>query len=83
MAILEIKKFPEKILKHKASPVTTFDQELQALIDSMIETMYAAPGVGLAAPQVGEPKRLAVIDISSRDEKFPLLVIVNPVIVYC
>ena len=81
MAILEIKKYPEKILKQKALPVTTFDQDLQVLIDNMIETMYAAPGVGLAAPQVGQPKRLAVIDISSRDEKFPLLVIVNPVIV--
>jgi len=81
MAILEIRKYPEKVLKQKALPVTTFDQDLQVLIDNMIETMYAAPGVGLAAPQVGETKRLAVIDISSRDEKFPLLVIVNPVIV--
>ena len=81
MAILEIKKYPEKVLKQKALPVTTFDQDLQALIDNMIETMYAAPGVGLAAPQVGQPKRLAVIDISSREEKCPLLVIVNPVIV--
>lgn len=83
MAILEIKKYPEKVLKQKALPVTTFDQNLQVLIDNMIETMYAAPGVGLAAPQVGETKRLAVIDISSRDEKFPLVVIVNPVIVRC
>jgi peptide deformylase len=81
MAILEIKKYPEKVLKQKASPVTTFDQDLQALIDDMIETMYAAPGVGLAAPQVGESKRLAVIDISSKEEKIPLLVLVNPVIV--
>jgi peptide deformylase len=81
MAILEIKKYPEKVLKQKALPVTTFDQDLQALIDNMIETMYAAPGVGLAAPQVGQSKRLAVIDISSREDKFPLLVIVNPVIV--
>jgi len=81
MAILEIRKYPEKVLKQKASPVTTFDQDLQVLIDNMIETMYAAPGVGLAAPQVGETKRLAVIDISSRQDKFPLLVIVNPVIV--
>lgn len=81
MAILEIRKYPEKVLKQKAKPVTTFDQDLQELIDNMIETMYAAPGVGLAAPQVGEPKRLAVIDISSREEKVPLLVIVNPVIV--
>jgi len=83
MAILEIKKYPAKVLKQKALPVTTFDKDLQALIDNMIETMYAAPGVGLAAPQVGEPKRLAVIDISSREDKFPLLVIVNPVIVSC
>ncbi len=81
MAILEIRKYPEKILKQKALPVTSFDQDLQALIDNMIETMYAAPGVGLAAPQVGQPKRLAVIDISTREDKFPLLVIVNPVIV--
>ena len=83
MSILEIRKYPEKILKKKTLPVTTFDQDLQALIDNMIETMYAAPGVGLAAPQVGEPRRLAVIDISSREEKVPLLVIVNPVIVHC
>jgi len=81
MAILEIKKYPEKVLKKKALPVTTFDQDLQELIDNMIETMYAAPGVGLAAPQVGQQKRLAVIDISTRDNKFPLIVIVNPVIV--
>jgi peptide deformylase len=83
MAILEIKKYPEKVLKQKALPVTAFDHDLQALIDDMIETMYAAPGVGLAAPQVGESKRLAVIDISSREDKFPLLVLVNPVIVSC
>jgi len=81
MAILEIKKYPEKVLKQKAKPVTLFDQDLQVLIDNMIETMYAAPGVGLAAPQVGQSKRLAVIDISSREENFPLVVIVNPVIV--
>jgi len=81
MAILEIKKYPEKVLKQKALPVTAFDQALQALIDDMIETMYAAPGVGLAAPQVGESRRLAVIDISSKEEKMPLLVLVNPVIV--
>lgn len=83
MAVMHIKKYPEKVLKQKALPVTDFDQDLQVLIDNMIETMYAAPGVGLAAPQVGESKRLAVIDISSRDEKFPLLVLVNPVLVSC
>ena len=83
MAVLEIKKYPEKVLKQKAMPVTDFDQDLQVLIDDMIETMYAAPGVGLAAPQVGVSKRLAVIDISSKDEKCPLIVLVNPVIVSC
>ena len=81
MAILEIKKYPEKVLKQKALPVTAFDQDLQSLIDDMVETMYAAPGVGLAAPQVGESRRLAVIDISSKEEEVPLLVLVNPVIV--
>ena len=83
MAILEIKKYPEKVLKQKAKPVTSFDEELQKLIDNMIETMYAAPGVGLAAPQVGKSSRLAVIDISSREYKFPLIVLINPVIVNC
>jgi len=80
MAVLEIKKYPEKILKKKTPDVASFDKELQTLIDNMIETMYAAPGVGLAAPQVGVSKRLAVIDLSMKDFKFPLLVIVNPVI---
>jgi peptide deformylase len=83
MAILEIKKYPERVLKQKAKPVTSFGEDLQSLIDNMIETMYAAPGIGLAAPQVGSSKRLAVIDISSRDDKFPLLVLVNPVVVTC
>jgi len=83
MAILEIKKYPERVLKQKAKPVTSFGEDLQSLIDNMIETMYAAPGVGLAAPQVGSSKRLAVIDISSREDKFPLLVLVNPVVVIC
>lgn len=81
MAVLEIKKYPESVLKQKASAVSAFDQSLQTLIDDMIETMYAAPGVGLAATQVGETKSLAVIDISSREDKFPLLVLINPVII--
>ena len=78
MAVREIKKYPEPVLKKKAAPVTVFDDDLQKLIDDMLETMYAAPGVGLAAPQVGVSKRLAVIDISSREEQYPLIVLVNP-----
>ncbi len=80
MAVREIKKFPEPVLKKKAEPVTDFDDELQRLIDDMVETMYAAPGIGLAAPQVGVSKRLAVIDISSREVEQPLIVLVNPLI---
>ncbi|HCC69225.1 MAG TPA: peptide deformylase [Nitrospiraceae bacterium] len=92
MALLEIKKYPEKILKERASPVKAFNGALQKLIDDMIETMYAAPGIGLAAPQVGVSKRLIVIDVSSsaalkyqgndRQEGYPLIVLINPEIVY-
>jgi len=81
MAILEIRKYPEEILKKKALPVERVDDALQSLIDDMIETMYAAPGVGLAAPQIGVSKRLVVIDVSTREEKSPLIVLVNPEII--
>ena len=69
MAQLEIKKYPEKVLKEKTAPVVDIDSSIQRLIDDMIETMYAAKGVGLAANQVGVSKRLCVIDISAADEK--------------
>jgi peptide deformylase len=81
MALLEIKKYPEKILTQKAEPVTTINGEVQKLIDDMTETMYAAPGIGLAAPQVGISKRIAVIDISPGESTFPLYVFINPVII--
>ena len=76
--MLDIKKYPAPVLKKKAAAVSVFDEELQKLIEDMVETMYAAPGVGLAAPQVGISKRLAVIDISSRDDQHPLIVLINP-----
>ena len=79
MAIREIKKYPEKVLREKALPVRDIDIEIQRLIDDMIETMYAAPGVGLAAPQVGVSKRVIVIDVSPREEEeTPLIVLINP-----
>lgn len=82
MALLEIKKYPEKILKEKAAPVESIDGNLQRLIDDMVNTMYAAPGVGLAAPQVGVSKRLIVIDVSMKEEeKTPLIVLINPEII--
>ncbi len=78
MAVLEIKKYPEEVLKKRALPVDNIDKELQRLIDNMIETMYAAPGIGLAATQIGVLKRLIVIDVSTREEKHPLIVLINP-----
>jgi peptide deformylase len=62
MALLDIVTLPEKILRQKARPVMRIDDELQQLIDDMIETMREAPGVGLAAPQIGKSIRLAVIE---------------------
>jgi peptide deformylase len=62
MAVLDIVTIPNPILRRKTRPVTQFDADLQILIDNMIETMREAPGVGLAAPQVGQPLRLSVIE---------------------
>jgi peptide deformylase len=81
MALLEIKKYPEKILKQKAASVESIDARTQHLIEDMIETMYAARGVGLAANQVGIPKRVCVIDVNLKEEKKPLIVLINPLII--
>lgn len=82
MAILPIRTYPDPVLKQRALPVDRMDApEIQQLIDDMLETMYAAPGVGLAAPQVGVPLQLFVIDISSREENEPVLVLANPEVI--
>jgi peptide deformylase len=81
MAILEIRRYPDEILRVKSEPVIKFDRDLHKLIDDMIETMYAAPGIGLAANQVGVSKRVTVIDVSPRDEKAELIVLINPEII--
>jgi peptide deformylase len=81
MAIREIKKYPDPVLRVKTNRVEAIDESVQRLIDDMIETMHAAPGVGLAANQVGIPLQLAVIDIGDREEggpRHPLLVLINP-----
>lgn len=81
MAIREIRKYPDPVLRQKTGRVETLDAALLRLIDDMVETMHAAPGVGLAANQVGVPLQVAVIDLSSREEKgqrHPLLVLINP-----
>ena len=78
MAILPIIETPDPRLKVISDPVETFDDALQTLIDDMFETMYDAPGIGLAAIQVGEAKRLLVIDLQERDEEDEEKVIRDP-----
>lgn len=68
MAILPILEVPDPRLKTISTPVETFDDDLKKLVDDMFETMYAAPGIGLAAIQVGVPKRLLVIDLQDEGE---------------
>lgn len=81
MALRPIVAFPLPILKKKAQPVTEFDENLKGLVNDMAETMYDAPGVGLAAPQIGISLQLVVIDITPKDEPNNLIVLVNPRIV--
>ena len=78
MAIRKILHYPDKRLRIPGEPVTDFGPALQQLIDDMAETMYAAPGVGLAATQIGEAKQLFIIDVSSGDGPSDLRVFVNP-----
>jgi len=84
MALREIRTYPDPVLRNKTSRVERIDSALDRLIEDMVETMRAAPGVGLAANQVGVPLQLAVIDLSSREDeeqRHPLLVIINPELV--
>ncbi|MEJ2199427.1 MAG: peptide deformylase [Desulfuromonadaceae bacterium] len=81
MPILPIRHHPDPVLKQIAEPVEIIDEALRTLADDMVETMYAAPGVGLAAPQVGVSKRLAVIDCASGEAAAELLVLINPEII--
>jgi peptide deformylase len=81
MPIREITHFPDEVLRKQAESVETFDDDLQMLIDDMVETMREAPGVGLAAPQIGVSKRVIVVEFGSEDdETLPkqLYVLVNP-----
>jgi peptide deformylase len=80
--IYPIVKFGDPVLERPAEPVTVFDDELRKLIDDMFESMYEARGVGLAAPQIGISKRLAVIDITFKEEPDAKLVLANPEILH-
>ena len=79
--IRPILRYGERPLHVPAAPVTVFDDSLQRLVDDMIETMYAAPGVGLAATQVGVPLRVFVVDLSIGRSASELIVMVNPAFV--
>lgn len=78
MSILAIRLYPDPVLRVRTREVAQFDAELDRLISDMIETMHAAPGVGLAAPQVGSESRVAVVDVSVGKEPAELHVLVNP-----
>jgi peptide deformylase len=78
MALREIVYVPDEVLRRKARPVTSFGGELQTLIDDMVETMRNAPGVGLAAPQVGVSSRVIVVEFGDEEVPPKLYVVVNP-----
>jgi peptide deformylase len=80
--IREIVKYPDPILQKPTEPVTEFNHELRALVDDMFESMYAAQGIGLAAPQIGVSKRITVIDLSFKKNPEEKIVLINPEIIH-
>src|ERR1700732_4386678 len=80
--IYPIVKFGNPVLEKKAEIVTVFDDQLSQLIDDMFESMYAARGVGLAAPQIGISRRIAVIDVTFKQDPNAKLVLINPEIIH-
>lgn len=79
--IYEIVKYPDPVLSTPAQPVTAFDEDLKTLVEEMLESMYAAHGIGLAAPQIGLSKRLTVIDVNFKKDPADQIVLVNPEII--
>ncbi len=77
-----IVKYPEPVLQRPAAPVTEFDEELRALVADMFDSMYAAQGIGLAAPQIGVSKRVTVLDLSFQKNPEEKLVLINPEITF-
>ena len=80
--IYSIVKFGDPVLETKAAPVTEFDADLGKFLDDMFESMYAAHGVGLAAPQIGVSRRIAVIDVTFKEDPGQKLVLINPEIIH-
>ena len=82
MAVLDILVAPHPVLKQKAKPVEKVDARIAKLMDDMVETMYAAKGIGLAAPQIGVLERVIVVDVHEKDEKPNPIRLANPEIVW-
>ena len=80
--IYPIVKFGDPVLEKPAAPITVFDGELRKLVEDMFESMYAAHGVGLAAPQIGIAKRIAVIDVTFKEDPAAQIVLINPEIIH-
>jgi len=78
MTIRDVVKYGNPVLHSPSAPVKTIDGETARLVDDMVATMYAAPGIGLAAPQIGVPLRVIVIDLSVGEDKGQLITLVNP-----
>ena len=81
MALRQILTEPNKILRQKSLPVDNVDKDVQILMDDMLETMYAAPGIGLAAIQVGVPKRVIILDIEQKEGQKKPIFLVNPEVI--
>src|SRR6202789_2191056 len=79
--ILTVVKYPDPVLQQPGEPVTEFDDKLRKFVADLFETMYAAKGIGLAAPQVAVSKRITVIDLSSGKNPEEKLVLINPEII--
>jgi peptide deformylase len=80
--IYPIVKFGNPVLEKPSEKVTVFDEELRTLIADMFESMYAARGVGLAAPQIGIPRRIAVVDVTFKEDPEAQIVLINPEIIH-
>lgn len=81
MAIRTILEFPNPVLRQQAKPITVFTDELKELVKDMTETMYDAPGIGLAAPQIGESIQLIIVDVAKLEKEQKVLVMINPRII--
>lgn len=82
MALLRIHTYPDPVLREKARPIESVDRSVRKFIEDMAETMYDAPGIGLAANQVGDLRRIIVIDLQKPEIQQGLIALINPVIVH-